>query len=132
MVQKQPSFQSAENADTGIEQGLNQMSARSRLLAEADGQVSNPFLLCALVSKRTRQLMIAVNANTSTAQLVNSALSELIAGTLEFAWVKSRRGTLTRAGSEAERSKPRVESPAATLAFAATICSETPCEDAPK
>lgn len=107
------------------------MSARSSLLAEADGQVSNPFLLCALVSKRTRQLMIAVNAK-STAQLVNSALRELIAGTLEFEWVKSRRGTLIRAGSEAERSKPRVESPAATLAFAATISSETPCEDAPK
>jgi len=60
------------------------MSVRSRLLAEAEKQISNPFLLCALVSLRTRQLMMTGNANTSTAQLVESAPNELIAGVLEF------------------------------------------------
>jgi hypothetical protein len=40
------------------------MSVRSRLLAEAEKQISNPFLLCALVSLRTRQLiMMTGNAN---------------------------------------------------------------------
>jgi len=58
------------------------MSERSRLVAEAGQQISNPFLLCALVSRRTRQLMMAGNADTNTAQVVDSVLCEVIAGAL--------------------------------------------------
>jgi len=87
------------------------MSARSRLLAEAEKQISNPFLLCALVSLRTRQLMIAGNANTSTAQLVDSALNELIAGVLEFERGKPRRPPLIRGESRNERSNGGFELP---------------------
>lgn len=68
------------------------MSARSRLLSEAERGISNPFLLCALISQRTRQLMITGNASTSIAQLVDSALDELIAGALKFERV-GRRGS---------------------------------------
>lgn len=70
------------------------MSARSRLHSEAEKQVSNPFLLCTLISQRTRQLMITSNASASTAQLVDSALSELIAGALQFESVGLRRSLL--------------------------------------
>src|SRR5260370_24307560 len=73
---------------------IRNMSVRLRLLAEADKQISNPFLLCALVSQRTRQLMMAGNANTNTAQIVDSALEELIAGALAFKHGKSRRPPL--------------------------------------
>lgn len=50
------------------------MSVRCRLLAEAEKQNSNPFLLCALVSLRTRQLMMTGNEYASTAQLVDLAI----------------------------------------------------------
>lgn len=85
------------NAGAGVEPGLNQMNVRSRLLLEADGQVSNPFLLCVLISQRTRQLMMTTNASTSTAQLIDSALNELIAGALEFERVGRRRSPLVPA-----------------------------------
>jgi hypothetical protein len=87
------------------------MSVRSRLLAEAEKQISNPFLLCALVSLRTRQVMTAGNANTSTAQLVDSALGELIAGALEFERGKPRRPPLIRAESRNEESNSGLELP---------------------
>ena len=86
------------------------MSVRSRLLAEAERQISNPFLMCALVSLRTRQLMMTGNANTSTA-LVDSALNELIAGVLEFERGKPRRPPLIRAESRNEGSNGGLESP---------------------
>ena len=86
------------------------MSVRSRLLAEAERQISNPFLMCALVSLRTRQLMMTGNANTSTA-LVDSALNELIAGLLEFERGKPRRPPLIRAESRNEGSNGGLESP---------------------
>jgi len=35
------------------------MSTRSELVFRANGTISNPFLLCALVSSRVWQLMIA-------------------------------------------------------------------------
>ena len=60
------------------------MSARSRLLAEAEKHISNPFLLCVLISKRTRQFMVVGNPHANTGQMVDSALSDLIAGALEF------------------------------------------------
>ena len=60
------------------------MSARSRLLAEAEKHISNPFLLCVLISKRTRQFMMVGNPHANTGQMVNSALTDLIAGALEF------------------------------------------------
>ena len=81
------------------------MSVRSRLLAEAVKQISNPFLLCALVSQRTRQLMMAGNAQTNTAQIVNSALEELIAGALEFEHGKSGRPLLMRTESSNEETR---------------------------
>ena len=87
------------------------MSVRSRLLAEAEKQISNPFVLCTLVSLRTRQLMMTGNANTSTAQLVDSALNDLIAGVLEFERGKPRRPPLTRAESRNEGSNGGLESP---------------------
>ena len=60
------------------------MGVRSKLLFEAQRQVSNPFLLCTLISKRTRQLMMSSNGAASAADLVDYALSELIAGAPEF------------------------------------------------
>lgn len=97
------------------------MSVRSRLLAEAVKQISNPFLLCALVSQRTRQLMMAGNAQTNTAQIVNSALEELIAGGLEFEHGKSGRPLLMRTESSNEESKGGLESPEVPLASAVTL-----------
>src|SRR5207253_3123723 len=58
VVQEEFGFPCAANAGAGVERGLNQMSVRSRLLAEAEKQTSNTFLLCALVSLRTRQFMM--------------------------------------------------------------------------
>ena len=78
------------------------MSVRSRLLTEAEKQTSNTFLLCALVSLRTRQFMMT--GNTSTAQLVDSALNELIAGLIEFERGKPKRLPLIRAESRNEGS----------------------------
>ena len=102
------------------------MSVRLRLLAEADKQISNPFLLCALVSQRTRQLMMAGNANTNTAQIVDSALEELIAGALEFKHGKSRRPPLMRAESSSQKSKGGLESPEVLSASAVTLSGEAP------
>jgi hypothetical protein len=85
------------------------MSLRSRLLAEAEKQISNPFLLCALVLLRTRQLMMTGNANTSIAQLVDSALSEVIGGKLEFERGKPRLPPLIRAESRNEESSGGLE-----------------------
>jgi len=88
------------------------MSERSRLLAEAGKQISNPFLLCILVSKRTRQLMIAGYADANTAQMVDFALNELIAGVLEFELGKLRRPFLIPAESRNAESDDGLESSA--------------------
>jgi hypothetical protein len=101
------------------------MSVRSRLLAEAEKQISNPFVLCTLVSLRTRQLMMTGNANTSTAQLVDSALNDLIAGVLEFERGKPRRPPLTRAESRNEGSNGGLESPGAPE-LPRTLSAEAP------
>src|SRR5260370_42431625 len=85
------------------------MSVRSRLLAEAEKQISNPFLLCALVSLRMRQHMMTGNVNTSIAQLVDSALNELIAGVLEFERGKPRRAPLFLSESRNEGSNGGLE-----------------------
>lgn len=58
------------------------MSARSELLFSTRRIVSNPFLLCTLVSQRARQLM--TSGSCSTAEIVNCALNELLDGLLEF------------------------------------------------
>ncbi len=97
------------------------MSVRSRLLAEAVKQISNPFLLCALVSQRTRQLMMGGNAQTNTAQIVNSALEELIAGAIEFEHGKSGHPLLMRAESSNEETKGGLESPEVPFASAVTL-----------
>lgn len=101
------------------------MSVRSRLLAEAEEEISNPFLLCALVSLRTRQLMMTGNANTSTAQLVNSALNELIAGVLEFERGRPRRPPVIRAESGNEESNGGLKSPG-VRAVSRTLSAEAP------
>lgn len=101
------------------------MSVRSRLLAEAEKQISNPFLLCVLVSLRTRQLMMTGNLKTSTAQLVDSALNELIAGVLEFERGKPRRPPLIRAESGNEESNGGLESPG-MRAVSRTLSADAP------
>jgi DNA-directed RNA polymerase subunit K/omega len=60
------------------------MSIRSELLFQADRRISNPFLLCTLIGKRTRQWILSANRGQSTAEIVDYALSELLAGVLEF------------------------------------------------
>jgi len=60
------------------------MSARSELLFAAQEKIVNPFLLCAVTSARARQLMITRNGQAALAELVDSALSEVVAGALEF------------------------------------------------
>jgi DNA-directed RNA polymerase subunit K/omega len=60
------------------------MSSRSELLFQAHGKISNPFFLCTLIGKRTRQLMMSRNRNQSTAEIVDYAFRELLAGALEF------------------------------------------------
>jgi hypothetical protein len=60
------------------------MSSRSEMLFQARVRISNPFVLCTLISSRTRQLMMSGSGNRSTVQLVHDALNELLAGVLEF------------------------------------------------
>lgn len=60
------------------------MSTRSELLFQAQRKISNPFVLCTLIGKRTRQWMMSSNRGQSTAEIVDYALSELLAGALEF------------------------------------------------
>jgi hypothetical protein len=102
------------------------MGERSRLLAEADKQISNPFLLCALVSLRTRQLMMAGYANTYTAQMVDSALNEVIAGALKFELGKPRRPFLIPAEAQDEESDDGQESSGVLEIPAATRSVEAP------
>lgn len=100
------------------------MGVRSRLLADAVKQISNPFLLCALVSQRARQLMMAGNAYTNTAQIVNCALEELIAGALEFKHGNSRLPLLLLPASSNEESKAGLESPEVLSASAVAHSEE--------
>lgn len=74
MVAGKPGIDRAPRLRVRTGQGLEKMSVRCRLLAEAEKQNSNPFLLCALVSLRTRQLMMTGNEYASTAQLVDLAI----------------------------------------------------------
>lgn len=60
------------------------MSVHSDLLFQAARRISNPFVLCTLISGRTRQLMASANGNLGSVQLVQRALNELLAGVLEF------------------------------------------------
>jgi len=60
------------------------MSAHSDLLFQAHGRISNPFVLCTLISRWVRQLIISGNGSRSTAEIVDCALRELLAGVLEF------------------------------------------------
>jgi len=71
------------------------MSARSILLAEAQKRISDPFHLCVLISKRTRQFMMVGNPHANTGQMVDSALSDLLAGPLEFEFGNARRLSVT-------------------------------------
>ena len=60
------------------------MSAQSELVFRANGTISNPFLLCALVSMRVGQLMIGGSRGRSTAEIVDYVLGELLGGLLQF------------------------------------------------
>lgn len=60
------------------------MSTRSELLSQAHGRISNPFVLCSLISKRTRQFMVSAKGNQSTSDILDYVLAELLAGALEF------------------------------------------------
>jgi DNA-directed RNA polymerase subunit K/omega len=60
------------------------MSSRSELVAQAQGKISNPFVLCTVVGKRIRQCMASGNPLRSTAEIVDYALGELVAGLLKF------------------------------------------------
>lgn len=60
------------------------MSSRSELLIQAHGKISNPFVLCAVLGKRTRQWMMSADRLQSTAEIVDYALGELVAGLLKF------------------------------------------------
>ena len=71
------------------------MSERSRLLAEAETHRSNTFLLCVLISRRTRQFMMVGNPHANAGQMVDSALSDLIAGALEFEFGNAKRLSVT-------------------------------------
>jgi len=102
------------------------MSVRSTLLAEAERRISNPFLLCVLISQRTRQLSMAGNEKTDTGQLVNFALNELIGGALEFKHGKSRRPPFIRTESSSQESKGGLESPEVLSASAVTLSGEAP------
>lgn len=100
------------------------MSVRSRLLAEAEKQNSNPFLLCTLISLRTRPIMMTGNANISTAQLVDSVLGELLAGALEYGRGKPRRPLLIQAESRDEESNGGLESPPVSVVSAGALSPE--------
>jgi len=100
------------------------MSERLRLLAGAAKRVSNPFLLCALVSQRTRQLMMA--GYTNTAQIVDSALNEVIAGSLEFELGKPRRPFVVPAEAQNEESDGKLESSGVPEISAAIRSMEAP------
>jgi hypothetical protein len=54
------------------------MSTRSELLSQAYGRISNPFVLCTLISKRTRQFMMSAKGNRSTADILDYVLAELL------------------------------------------------------
>lgn len=60
------------------------MSTLSELLFQAYGEISNPFVLCTLISKRTRQFMMSAKGNRNTVEIRDYVLDELLAGALEF------------------------------------------------
>jgi hypothetical protein len=91
------------------------MGVRSRPLAGVENQISNPLLLCALVSLRTRQFVMAGNPNTSTAQLVDSALNQLVAGELEFERGKPGRAPLAPSETRSEEGEGAHELPSVPM-----------------
>ena len=102
------------------------MSARSRLLAEAEKHISNPFLLCVLISKRTRQFMVVGNPHANTGQMVDSALSDLIAGALEFEFGNAKRLSVTPTEPSREESDGKLGLSDVPEAFPATRSLGTP------
>lgn len=68
------------------------MSARSELVFRGIRIISNPLLLCALVSARVRQLMIGGSGGRSTAEIVDYALGELLGGLLQFQMAVEKEG----------------------------------------
>ncbi len=67
------------------------MSVRSELLFAAQKKIPNPFLQCTVISARARQLMVACDGRTALAELVDFALNEVAAATLEFERVGRKR-----------------------------------------
>ncbi len=97
---------------------------RSRLLFEAEKHVSNPFLLCALISGRTRQLMMSQNGHASTADLVDYALNEMTVGALEFEAPGAQCSSSVSAGTPQQQTRAvvveRSESAVSSLHVEAT------------
>ena len=58
--------------------------SRSELLIQAYGKISNPFVLCTVISRRMRQFMMSANGNRSTAEIFDYVLGESVAGLLQF------------------------------------------------
>ena len=69
------------------------MSVRSELLFAAQKKIPNPFLLCAVISARARQLMVACDGRTTLAELMDFALNEVVEAALEFGRVGSGRSS---------------------------------------
>ncbi|MCL4524716.1 MAG: hypothetical protein M1453_08090 [Acidobacteria bacterium] len=59
------------------------MSERTELLGAAFHRIGNPFVLCRMVSLRTRQLL-GVNAQWDGREAITQALRELASECLEF------------------------------------------------
>lgn len=108
------------------------MRTRSRLLSEAEREISNPFLLCALISQRTRQLMITRDGSTNTGQLVDSALDELIAGALKFERVGQRRSSVVVAEVHDEDTREKLVSQGAPAVVVRCSAHGGPSRDALK
>ena len=66
---------------------------RSKLLFAAQKTIPNPFLLCAVISARARQLILAGDGRAALAELVDFALNEVAAGALEFGRVRPGRSS---------------------------------------
>lgn len=102
------------------------MGTRLKLIAEAGKQVSNPFLLCALISKRSRQLLTAGNTDMHTAQIVNRAFDELIAGALEFDCQPGGHRPPVRGEFQADRSEDAEKSLGGPVISDGPVVGEVP------
>lgn len=102
------------------------MSVRSELLFAAQGKILNPFLLCAVTSARARQLMVARDGRAALSELVDDALREIAAGTLEFGRGKAKPEPWVTAESASKENRRGLESSELAAISAATVSREAP------